>query len=192
MNRFQTTFRLLLLTAVLLLATAVTLSATSATAKHRTSAAAAKHATAKALDVNGGETKCADPACPAMTRVAAKPASVKSKPAAVTSKAATPASAPVAAGTAGLRIYLDPETGVLGGPANGAALANDIDPLNDSVEGLTEVRMPDGSYMLDMKGRFAEYAMIQTDANGKRVFRCVGSRKELLQPAPAPAPREDR
>jgi len=190
MNRFQTTFRLLLLAAALLLATAVALSATHAPAKRSTAAVAAKGAPAMCADPRCPETKCVDAKSVAVKQVAAKPkaAAVATQDAAPA--AAAPAPAPIATGTAGLRIFLDPETGVLGGPGNSAALANDIDPLNDSVEGLTEVRMPDGSWMLDMKGRFAEYAVVQKDANGTLVFRCVGSRKELLQPLPAP--REDR
>ena len=175
MTRFLTTFRWFLLTATLLLTIAVVWSASSAPTRRK----APSTVTTSALVSR-----------PAAKQVATKPATHAIAAKRAAPKATASSVAPVAAGTAGLKIYLDPETGQLGGPGNGAALANDIDPLNDSVDGLVEVRMPDGSYMLDMKGRFAEYAVIQTDASGKRVFRCVRSRAELMKPVPATT--EDR
>ncbi len=131
----------------------------------------------------------ASPAAPARattttTRKAARTAHRHARPAAAVAKTAP--------GTAGLKIYLDPETGRLGAPPAGAqALAQDIDPLNESDAGLVQVRMPDGHYMMDLKGRFAENVVVQIDPSGRRVMRCVRSRAELLQSPVAPTPKQE-
>lgn len=95
--------------------------------------------------------------------------------------------------SAGMRIYLDPESGQFtSAPVNDeTALMKDLDPLNDSDVGLQQVQLPDGSWMLDHKGRFAENAVIFVDPAGNKSFRCVKSRTELLEPIPN-ALREDR
>ena len=91
---------------------------------------------------------------------------------AATKPTATPevASAPA---DAGMRIYQDPETGTIGPPPAGAEPVGGINLLNDSDEGLVQVRLADGSYMVDLQGRFQEYYVVQMTPSGKRVVKCV-------------------
>lgn len=85
--------------------------------------------------------------------------------------------APVAA--AGLVAYIDPATGGLTATpteeqraAMRAALAALV---NDSDEGLVEVTLPDGSVMLDLRGRFQEALVVLMAPDGTRRYECVSS-----------------
>ena len=104
---------------------------------------------------------------------------------------------PLAPGSAGMIVTIDPETGRLAAPTP-AVLAQlfgtrDL-TLNHSTEGLVERRMPDGSYMLDLQGRFREYYLVRIDADGGLHPSCLNESdailKTLLTP-PAPV-AEDR
>jgi hypothetical protein len=104
---------------------------------------------------------------------------------------------PFAPGSAGMIVTIDPETGRLAAPTP-AVLAQLLGTrdltLNHSTEGLVERRMPDGSYMLDLQGRFREYYLVRIDADGGLHPSCLNESdailKTLLTP-PAPA-AEDR
>lgn len=108
----------------------------------------------------------------------------------LTKPTATPevASAP---GEAGMRIYMDPETGTYGPLPAGAEPVVSINPLNDSDEGLVRVQLPDGSLMVDLQGRFQEYFVVQMTPSGKRVVKCVQDPKQVpATSAVVPQPEE--
>ena len=68
--------------------------------------------------------------------------------------------------------------------------------LNQSIEDLPIVVMPDGSLMVDLQGRFASFSVVRRDASGRLVFGCIHDRKEFerfLDPAgAAPASHPER
>ena len=80
------------------------------------------------------------------------------------------ASAP---GTAGMRVYLDPETGEIAGHIDAqAAIELDAElqeALRHDDEGLTTVRHEDGAESLDLNGRYQEASVVRLDASGKFV-----------------------
>jgi hypothetical protein len=80
----------------------------------------------------------------------------------------------MAPGEAGLRAFINPETGKVE-VGTGAAFEFDADTENalrrDS-EGLVEVRHADGSVSVDLQGRFQSVSMIHVDENGKK-FVCT-------------------
>jgi len=100
---------------------------------------------------------------------------------------------PVAA--AGLVAYIDPATGGLTSTPTEeqraemrAALAALV---NDSGEGLVEVRLPDGSVVMDLHGRFQEAVVVQVAPDATRHMQCIGSLPDAAatpSSAPAPAP----
>lgn len=99
-------------------------------------------------------------------------------PAVVSTPEATtdsPSSDPV--GVAGMVVGIDPETGKLGMPSRAFrdAMSNDSrgPALSRSMEGLTVVHRPDGSKMVDLKGRFQDYAIIRITPDGKKEETCV-------------------
>ena len=96
------------------------------------------------------------------------------------------------AGTAGMRIFKDPQNGETGPPTlENAAIINSesADPID--VRNIPQVRLPNGGWELLIDGRIEDAAVMQIDANGNRVMRCVNDPKAALQQAPAPQ-REDR
>jgi hypothetical protein len=106
--------------------------------------------------------------------------------------AQTPAeAAPVAA--AGLVAFIDPATGGLTtNPTEEqrAAMRTALAVLvNDSGDGLVEVRLPDGSVVMDLQGRFHEAVVVQVAPDGARNLQCIGSIPDAAAtPSPAPAP----
>lgn len=87
---------------------------------------------------------------------------------------------------AGMRAYIDPETGTIGGMPPAEAL-----PASPQPEPVFEqVVLPDGSVMVDLKGAGQEYFILQLDANGNRVVRCVQDPKTAT--APVAPKREER
>ena len=90
-------------------------------------------------------------------------------------------------GQAGMRAYIDPETGTFGPPtAEQAALAGQ-DIIVDSGEGLVEERMPNGAVKIDLQGQFQDYVVVRLDASGHRIVSCVKNPKLTLPNGPAPA-----
>ena len=158
----------------------------------------------------GAVSRPAGQARPAAAHASVAPASVTQAPVAVVSPAPAAAAAPATrttspssraenatvAGQAGMRIFRDPVTGEIGPPPAdaGAHMESAVIPTDDA--GLRQVRLPDGSYMVDLQGRYEESMVMQIDANGNRVVRCVDDPKKALQQKPTPvsqAPvREDR
>ena len=116
-------------------------------------------------------------------------------PAPAVPAAATPAptgTAPNAPAQPGMRAYIDPETGVVGSPGPLPPLtAEEAKLLQPEVqEEPVETVLPDGSVVLDLKGRGQEYFIMQLDANGKPVVRCVEDPKAALQPMASSKPEE--
>ena len=67
--------------------------------------------------------------------------------------------------------------------------------LSRSLDGLLQVRHPDGSVSVDLRGRFQEFAVVRIGADGKPVLRCVEdpiSLRRALSPAPAVPALEER
>jgi len=109
--------------------------------------------------------------------------------------AQAPAEAAPAVGVAGMVAFIDPETGRLSSTPTEAQRAELramlADRMNDSYEGLVEVAMPDGSYMIDLQGRFQDLAVVLVAPDGTRHFECVNSVPQASGAPPAavaPAP----
>jgi hypothetical protein len=88
-----------------------------------------------------------------------------------------------AAGEAGMRAYLDPESGTVGGmppvEADGVLAAPPV---------LTEEFLPDGSVMLDLKGTGEQYMILELDADGQPVARCTDDPTKAPVAVPAAKP----
>ena len=95
-------------------------------------------------------------------RVAPAPAKQSAAPVAVT-ESATPAM------SSGMWIGLDPETGLIGATPLEATIDAES---NFSDEGLTIVKMDDGTLVMDLEGRFQMYSTVTMGPNGKASFRC--------------------
>ena len=88
-----------------------------------------------------------------------------------------------------MRAFIDPETGLITStPPPGAIVPEEARP--EPV--LEQVTLPDGSVMMDLKGTLQDYMVLQLDANGKKVVRCVEDPKAALQQTPPAPQREDR
>jgi hypothetical protein len=66
-----------------------------------------------------------------------------------------------------------------------------------NTRGLTAVRLPNGAMMLDLAGRYREFAVVRVDAAGRSQLGCVHGEQALLRAldpcAPPPPPLfEDR
>ena len=97
---------------------------------------------------------------------------------------APPAPAPTAppAGAAGMVIAINPETGALVAPTADqvrALTTAEATGLLRTSEGLSEVRLADGSVKLDLQGRFMEYSLVQLDPTGCPRFLCVNDESVL-------------
>ncbi|HET9950606.1 MAG TPA: hypothetical protein VFS09_02300 [Candidatus Eisenbacteria bacterium] len=132
-------------------------------------------ATAPAAARAAGASTVATASMPLESEAPAKsvPASAQSDAPAIA--AATPATP---RGSAGMIVGIDPETGKLGLPskAERAALdraANLSPALDRSDAGLTVIHRPDGSMMVDLQGRFQDYAVMRITPDGRKVETCV-------------------
>jgi hypothetical protein len=132
------------------------------------------------------ESACSTPSVTVTTPVGSTPVF---HPTATTAVAATPSAAPA---EPGMRAYLDPETGLIGGP--GALPPPSPEEAQALVPELqaepVETVLPDGSVMLELNGRGLEYFVLQLDADGNPVVRCVQDPKTALRTAPSPMPEE--
>jgi hypothetical protein len=94
-------------------------------------------------------------------------------PAAACSMATASGAAP---GSAGLRVAIDPETGMPVPPSPEQLRAFEeasAGRLDHSAEGLEVVTLPDGTKMVRLQGRFMEYAVALRDSAGRPRVRCV-------------------
>ena len=96
-----------------------------------------------------------------------------------------PAVKPPAAsfGSSGMIIARDPETGALVPPSAAQVLrltAAERNGLLRGSEGLTQVRLADGTVMVDLQGRFMEYSVLRLDLQGRPHFGCVDDERALL------------
>ena len=75
---------------------------------------------------------------------------------------------------AGMRVYLDPETGEPGAqPSAGAAI--ELDPelanaLRHDDTGLVQVTHPNGAVSMNLEGRYAEATVVRIDENGQKII----------------------
>jgi len=77
----------------------------------------------------------------------------------------------------GSTIFVDPATGKIRAPtqAERNALQQKIDTehkFSKSDDGLVQVQLPDGSYMVDLQGRFQHTLKIQSGADGSLTYQC--------------------
>lgn len=76
-------------------------------------------------------------------------------------------------GSAGMITGLDPETGRPGRPTASQRAAMRMPDLDRSSEGLRETRRPDGTRVIELEGRFQEYAIVRILPDGRREQSCV-------------------
>lgn len=82
---------------------------------------------------------------------------------------------PFAPGSAGLRAYLNPETGNIETATSPAAVQFDADTenaLRRDATGLTEEHRADGTVLIDLQGRFGSVSVVHRTADGK-LFVCT-------------------
>ena len=77
--------------------------------------------------------------------------------------------------TAGMRVYMDPETGeITSGPQPVAELDPEMaNALRHDDTGLAVETHPNGAKSLDLDGRYADVVVVRIDENGKMIF-CAG------------------
>jgi hypothetical protein len=113
-------------------------------------------------------------------------------------KPVTPAVAPTTTPrppTPGMVVSIEPETGRLVMPTaeemSLLSLAERTGLLRTSA-GLDEVRLPDGTVMVDLQGRFMEFTVVRLDREGRLHFEGVNEAPALLRlldprtPVPSP------
>lgn len=76
-------------------------------------------------------------------------------------------------GSAGMVTGLDPETGRPGKPTASQRAAMRMRDLDRSSEGLRETRRPDGTRVIELEGRFQEYAIVRILPDGRKEQSCV-------------------
>lgn len=111
-------------------------------------------------------------------------------PSAIQPTANKVAAAP-AAGSAGMRAYIDPETGQLGTgqlPPLTAEEKAQLEPTGVPVETV----LPDGSVMIELNGTCQEFTVMKIDPSGKRSVQCVQDPQSALQSPAAAAKPEER
>ena len=88
-----------------------------------------------------------------------------------------------------MRAYIDPETGQIGIPS---PLPEVPEEKTGAEPVLHEERLPDGSYMVDLKGTGVDYMVMNIDPKtGKRTTQCVDDPKKALQaPVSTPQPAD--
>jgi len=126
-------------------------------------------------------------------------AAARPAPAAAAS-VSTPEPAPVT-GTAGMIATIDPETGRLGRPdaARRAAITRasagspfGVPDLDRSDIGLQVVRLPDGTEMVNLQGRFQEHVVARVGPSGRIETDCVQGQDVVKRLAGDAAVREER
>lgn len=110
-------------------------------------------------------------------------AQVVATPAAPLAHATQASSAKTNPTEAGMRAYLDPETGTIGAPGVSQSAVAGTQSDNPT---LHEVVLPDGSVMIDLQGTLQDYTILNIDAKGHKVMRCVPNPTEALKATPTP------
>jgi hypothetical protein len=124
---------------------------------------------------------------PAAAPVAAAPAPVPARHARATS-ARPPVVRPIAPGTAGMRAYIDPETGTFGAPSAERLRQEAVSQPLVPVEEGHVVQLPNGAE--ELVGAPPEYVVATRDANGRLVIRHVTDPKQAKAGTPVPQPVE--
>lgn len=137
-------------------------------------------------------TACAPKATTAVTAAKAAPATRariatttrKSVPATARKAAPITTTQKSAPTEAGMRAYLDPETGVISGlPAAGIApdgMPGDVDVV------LVETPLPRRGYYIDLQGTLQDYSILHIDAKGVRHTGCTKDPRTALKCVHAP------
>jgi hypothetical protein len=68
---------------------------------------------------------------------------------------------------AGMRVFVDPQTGKVVAPPPGTPAESQAPDLSTSSEGLTETRLPGGGAKVDLQGRFQTPLVATVGADGK-------------------------
>lgn len=131
-------------------------------------------------------TAAIEPAAPQTVNTPEAPAVAAPAPLA----AAPAAPAEFAPGEAGMRVYLDPEGGMMHVAPETEVLPMAVSPVRP--ERLPEVTLADGSVMVDLQGRFEEFTVMSIDANGQKVVTCVEHPGLVHRHAAAPVQREEK
>ena len=87
---------------------------------------------------------------------------------------------------AGLRAFIDPETGLLTSTTGFLPPADAFAPTVD-VANLPQIAMPDGSFMIDTSG-IVDNFVLQLDLLGHRTFQCSQDTRHLQAPADLSTP----
>jgi len=106
--------------------------------------------------------------------------------------AAKPSSERLVAGSAGMRVAIDPVTHRVTAPSPEQMQAMDRESppaLERSSEGLPVIDLPGGGQRVDLRGRFLEYAIARKDSTGKLHFDCVSTAKDAKRLVREPAPQ---
>lgn len=119
-------------------------------------------------------------------KAAPKPASAASTPAPTTATAPAAVAPPI---VYGLMAFLDPETGLLTGPISSLVPPADQRAASASVL-LEPVPLPNGGWMLDLKGTGMESYVLHIDTFGRRSVTCVQGVADA--PASTATPRKER
>lgn len=138
-------------------------------------------------------TACAPKAATAVTAAKAAPAtpariattSRKSVPATARKSAPATATRKSAPTEAGMRAYLDPETGTFTSLPEGAAIGTDGIPGDVAVV-LVEQPLPGRGYIMDLQGSLQDYSVLHIDAKGHRHTGCTKDPRTALKRVPAP------
>jgi len=94
-----------------------------------------------------------------------------------------------AAAVAGMRAYIDPETGQLGTSSALPPLPVDEKARLEPVQAPRQVVLPDGSVMLELNGTGQEFTVMHIDAAGNRSIQCVQDpQRAIASPVPAAKP----
>ena len=99
------------------------------------------------------------------------------------------------AGATGMLGAIDPRTGRLTMPSADQIRGLDREPapfLSQRFDDLPVIRLPDGTLMIYLQGRFQQYSVARLDPTGKLRLECVATPDlGLTRPAPASKPVEE-